>query len=80
MLWSTFIKGKYAECIVRFNGGEIGMNFEHLEPLLDDDGGHGMIFKSGNKLYLTFHSPNTKNFERPCFTEIADNGHNVSTK
>lgn len=33
----------YAECLVRFNGGEIGTDFTHLEPLIDDDGGHGMI-------------------------------------
>lgn len=80
MLWSTFIKGKYAECLVRFTDGEIGMNFEHLPPILDDDGGHGMIFRSGEKLYLTFHSPNTKNFERPCFTEIEDKGHCISIR
>lgn len=80
MLWSTFIKGKYAECVVKFTGGELGMNFVHLPPILDDDGGHGMIFESGNKLYLTFHSPNTKNYERPCFTEIEDNGNNITVK
>ncbi|MEE1320641.1 MAG: glycoside hydrolase family 43 protein [Acutalibacteraceae bacterium] len=80
MLWSTFIKGKYAECAVKFTDGELGMNFEHLPPVIDDDGGHGMIFKSGDKLYLTFHSPNRTDYERPCFTEIEDNGDNISVK
>lgn len=80
MLWSTFIKNKYAECVVRFTDGELGMNFEHLPPILDNDGGHGMIFKSEDKLYLTFHSPNNKNYERPCFIEIEDKGHNISIK
>ena len=41
MLWSTFIKGKYAECLVKFNDGELGMEFTHLPPMIDDDGGHG---------------------------------------
>ena len=80
MLWSTFIKEKYAECVVRFTDGELGMNFEHLPPILDDDGGHGMIFKGKDKLYLTFHSPNQTDYERPCFIEIEDNGSSVSIK
>jgi hypothetical protein len=80
MLWSTFIKEKYAECIVKFTDGELGMNFEHLPPILDDDGGHGMIFKGKDKLYLTFHSPNQTDYERPCFMEIEDNGFSVSIK
>lgn len=80
MLWSTFIKGKYAECLVKFDGGEIGTSFTHLEPLIDDDGGHGMIFCSGEKLYLTFHSPNKSGFEKPRFVEIEDKGYAVSLK
>ncbi len=80
MLWSTFIKGKYAECLVKFSGGEIGMDFVHLPPLIDDDGGHGMIFESGDKLYLTFHSPNQTDYERPCFKQIFDNGYDVSVR
>lgn len=80
MLWSTFIKGQYAECLVRFTDGELGMSFEHLDPILDNDGGHGMIFKGGDKLYLTFHSPNQTDYERPCFIEIEDNGYNISIK
>ena len=74
MLWSTFIKERYAECVVRFADGEIGTSFEHLEPLIDDDGGHGMIFAGKDRLYLTYHSPNTKGYEKPCFVEIEDNG------
>lgn len=80
MLWSTFIKGKYAECVVKFTNGELGLDFEHLPPILDDDGGHGMIFKTEDKLYLTFHSPNQTDYERPCFIEIEDNGHTISIK
>lgn len=77
MLWSTFIKGKYAECLVRFNDGDLSMNFEHLPPLIDNDGGHGMLFNADDKLYLTYHSPNTSGFEHPCFIEVADIGDEI---
>lgn len=80
MLWSTFIKSKYAECLVRFKDKELSENFEHLEPLIDDDGGHGMIFTNGEKLFLTFHSPNQTGSERPHFIEIVDKGNSISVK
>lgn len=80
MLWSTFIKGKYAECLVRFNDGELSMNFEHLAPLIDDDGGHGMIFGGKDSLYLTYHSPNCTGYEKPCFVEIEDTGDCIRIK
>ena len=80
MLWSTFIKGNYAECLVKFDGGEIGTDFTHLEPLINDDGGHGMVFADENNLYLTFHSPNKSGFEKPRFVEIEDKGCTVLLK
>ena len=72
MIWSTFIQNQYAECMVRFNGGEIGTDFVHLEPLIKNDGGHGMIFKKDDELILTFHTPNQTLFERPSFKKLTD--------
>jgi len=80
MIWSSFIGGKYAELLARFDGGELGPNVTHLPPLLDNDGGHGMIFKSNGKRYLTFHSPNKRGTERPAFIEITDQGSSIATK
>lgn len=74
MIWSTFIKHKYAECMVRFKNGELSFDFEHLEPLISDDGGHGMIFKKDGDLYLTFHTPNQSLCERPSFKKLNDLG------
>lgn len=74
MIWSTFIDHKYAECMVRFKNGEIGTEFEHLEPLLKNDGGHGMIFNTNNGLYLTYHTPNKSLSERPAFKKLKDIG------
>lgn len=72
MIWSTFIEHKYAECMVRFKNGELSTDFEHLEPLIKDDGGHGMIFQKDNELYLTFHTPNQSLSERPAFVKLKD--------
>lgn len=80
MIWSTFIKHNYIETAVRFKGGEIGSEFEHLDPIITDDGGHGMIFNDGKKLWLTFHSPNQTNSERPRFIEIEDEGSSLRVK
>ena len=80
MIWSTFPRGEYAECVVKFEGGSITNSFEHLAPLIDDDGGHGMIFKADDKLYLTFHSPNRSGSERPFFIEIEDCGDSLKVK
>lgn len=80
MVWSSFIKEQYAELLVRFEGGEIGTDFTHHPPLLDNDGGHGMIFDDGKRLMLTYHSPNERGSERPYFVEISDNGDSISIK
>ena len=77
MIWSTFIKGQYSECLVRFKDGELGENFEHLDPIIRDDGGHGMIFSAGDELYLTFHTPNKSLSERPDFKKIIDTGDSI---
>ncbi|HAQ63670.1 MAG TPA: hypothetical protein DCR23_04330 [Ruminococcaceae bacterium] len=80
MIWSTFINNQYAECLVRFEGGSIKNSFEHLDPLIDNDGGHGMIFKADGRLLLTFHKPNQSSFEHPYFVEIEDCKNTVRIK
>ncbi len=74
MIWSSFVRGNYAEMLVRFQDGELGTDFEHLPPLIDDDGGHGMIFSDGKKLWFTYHTPNKKGEEHPAFRELFDQG------
>jgi len=77
MLWSTFPNGQYAECVARSDNGEINGNFEHLEPVITNDGGHGMIFRAPNALYLTYHSPNKSLMERPLFRKLTDKGDHI---
>ncbi len=80
LMWSTFIKKKYAQCIAKSDNGEISGNFIHLPPLITNDGGHGMIFKADDKLMLTFHTPNQTGFERPVFRELEDMGDTIRLK
>lgn len=77
MIWSTFIKGQYAQCVARSDNGEINGSFEHLPPLITNDGGHGMLFRQNDKLMLTYHSPNKTNFERPVFRKVRDLGNSI---
>ena len=80
MIWSSFIKGNYAEFAVKFKNGKIGLEFEHKKPLLDSDGGHGMIFFDGKQTYFTYHTPNKSLFERPEFCVIEDYGDFIGIK
>ncbi len=72
MIWSSFIKGNYAEMLVRFKDGRLGLDFEHLTPLIDTDGGHGMIFSDEKQTYFTYHTPNTNLSEHPTFCRLKD--------
>ena len=77
MLWSTFPNGLYAECVARSDNGEIDGHFEHLPPIVTNNGGHGMIFRAGEELTLTYHSPNESLKERPVFRRLTDEGDSV---
>ena len=74
MIWSSFIKGNYAELVVKFKDRKLGLEFEHMPPLTDHDGGHGMIFSNGEHMYFTYHTPNKSLLERPAFCLIEDHG------
>jgi hypothetical protein len=81
MIWSSFIKGAYVELIVKFTGGKLSTDFEHMPPLYTKDGGHGMLFHTQDgRLFFTFHSPNASGHEHPCFLEIEDNGDALEAK
>ena len=80
LIWSTFIDHKYAQCVAKSDNGEIDGKFVHQPPLITNDGGHGMIFKAGDKLILTFHTPNQTNYERPTFRELEDIGDMIKIK
>jgi hypothetical protein len=80
MIWSSFIKGNYAELAVKFKNGKLGTDFEHVKPLLDNDGGHGMIFRDDERTYFTYHTPNTSGLEHPEFCLFVDDGNHIHIK
>ena len=44
-------------------------------PLIDCDGGHGMLFRDGEDMYLTYHRPNfPSTAERPYFVRVVESG------
>lgn len=70
MLWSTHLNNKYAQCLVRFNDNTITGKFTHEKPIIESDGGHGMLFRDNENLMLTYHSPNQTDYERPVFVKL----------
>ncbi len=72
MLWSTFVEGKYAECIAKSDNGDITGNFEHLTPISAEDGGHGMVFETKGEKLFVMHSPNIQGLERPVFFRLSE--------
>lgn len=77
MIWSSFHHGNYAVGVARSKTGRItGPWIQHPQPLMSQDGGHGMIFTDfhGN-LRLVLHGPNMpEGAERARIFTIADNG------
>lgn len=77
LIWSTFINHKYCQCVAKSTNGEIDGEFVHLDPIITNDGGHGMIFRKEDDLFLTFHTPNQTGFERPSFRKLKDTGSSI---
>ncbi len=80
MIWSSFIGGRYVVLSVKFMDGALGLDLAHQPPIITDDGGHGMIFRGHDGLYLTFHTPNASGAEHPCFVKIVDRGDHITCK
>jgi arabinan endo-1,5-alpha-L-arabinosidase len=74
MLWSSRSKNGYAVGIARSESGRIlGPWVQDPEPLIDQDGGHAMIFHTfEQELKLTIHSPNRTPSERPVFLNVTE--------
>lgn len=76
MLWSSIGEGGYAMGLSRSLGGLLAGPWEHMpDPLVTDDGGHGMVFRAfDGHLWMTYHQPNDTPNERPVFVSIHEQG------
>ncbi len=74
LLWSSFSETGYAMGIARSASGNISGPWIHDEkPVVEHDGGHGMIFRGlDGFLYLTRHAPNDTPNERFRYSKIRD--------
>jgi len=74
LLWSSFSDLGYAMGIARSDSGEITGPWRHMpRPVVDCDGGHGMVFRDfSGALFLTYHSPNKTPEERPVFRRVVE--------
>lgn len=72
MLWSSNGKNGYAMGFATADKIE-GPWRQNPVPLVDCDGGHGMLFYDGDDLFLTYHRPNLPSgAERPCFVRVKE--------
>jgi hypothetical protein len=73
LLWSSFAdQWRYGLAIARSSGGLRGPWFHHEQPLVADDGGHGMLFRTfAGELRLSLHRPNSTT-ERAHFLPVRE--------
>ena len=65
MIWSSFGKNQYAIATALSESGKIAGPWVQSDLLFDENGGHGMIFKTfEGELLLLFHQPNQSPLER----------------
>lgn len=83
MIWSSFAQNGYAIGIAESVTGKVtGPWNQHPEPLLNENGGHGMIFYAfDGKLCLILHQPNNPaGSERARIFELEDKGDTILIK
>jgi arabinan endo-1,5-alpha-L-arabinosidase len=81
MLWSSFSSRGYALGIARSSTGGIAGPWEQEpDPLWQDDGGHGMLFRTvEGELRLALHSPNITPDERAVFLRVIEDDRHVGS-
>ena len=80
-LWASFSDKGYTQALAVSDNDEIDGHFSQVEPLFDDDGGHGMVFRAfDGQLYMTLHSPNRPLEERPFFYPIEEKDGRLARK
>jgi len=73
MLWSTVGRNGYVEAVARSKSGQLQGPWEQLPPLLEVDGGHGMLFRSfEGQLLLVIHRTNGDAYAK--LYDIEDDG------
>jgi hypothetical protein len=83
MIWSSFSSEGYAVGIAESVTGKVaGPWKQHPAPLFNQNGGHGMIFRTfDGRLNIVFHQPNSPGgAERAHIFELEDTGEMLVVK
>jgi len=73
MLWSSYENGSYVETEARSKSGELTGPWEQLAPLVKQDSGHGMLFRTfDGQLMMVLHRPFQN--ARAKLYEMSDDG------
>jgi hypothetical protein len=76
MLWSSYDRGSYVETVARSKSGKLAGPWEQLDPLVGNDSGHGMLFRTfEGQLMMVLHQP-FRNARGKLF-DMEDTGDNL---
>ncbi len=77
MLWSSFARDEYIETVARSKSGQLQGPWEQLPPLLEVNGGHGMLFRTfAGQLMFVMHRTNQDAYAK--LYEIEDDGDHLA--
>ncbi|MGM0883761.1 MAG: glycoside hydrolase family 43 protein [Bacillota bacterium] len=75
MLWSSYHSGSYVQTIARSKTGKLEGPWEQLPPLVKEDSGHGMLFRTFEGIWmLILHQPFKMPESRCKLYEMEDTG------
>jgi hypothetical protein len=78
MLWSSFKDGKYMQTVAYSQSGKLKGPWIQYDPIVGDDSGHGMLFKTfDNQLMMVLHQPFKFPDSRAKLFDIEDTGDNI---
>jgi beta-xylosidase len=76
MLWSSYDRGSYVETVARSESGKLAGPWKQLAPLVGNDSGHGMLFRTfEGQLMMVLHQP-FRNARAKLF-DMEDTGDNL---
>jgi beta-xylosidase len=76
MLWSSYDRGSYVETVARSESGKLAGPWKQLDPLVGNDSGHGMLFRTfEGQLMMVLHQPFRR--ARAKLFDMEDTGDNL---
>jgi hypothetical protein len=76
MLWSSYDRNGYVQTVARSETGKLAGPWKQLDPLVGNDSGHGMLFKTfEGQLMMVLHQPFRR--ARAKLFDMEDTGDNL---